>query len=68
MAQSFENLAKTGVIPSELAERLKKAVCFRNIAVHNYQVIDWRIVHLICTQRLSDFKEFAACVISRIGT
>lgn len=68
MAQSFENLAKTGVIPSELAARLKKAVGFRNIAVHNYQAIDWRIVHLICTQRLGDFKEFAACVMSRIAT
>jgi len=68
MAQSFENLAKAGVIPSELAARLKKAVGFRNIAVHNYQAIDWRIVHLICTQHLGDFKEFAACVMSRIAT
>ncbi|MGH8628759.1 MAG: type VII toxin-antitoxin system HepT family RNase toxin, partial [Gammaproteobacteria bacterium] len=69
MAQSFENLAHAGVIPAELAIRLKKAVGFRNIAVHNYQAIDWRIVHLICTQHLDDFKEFAACVMkNRIDT
>ena len=37
----------------------KKAVGFRNIAVHNYDAINWHIVHSIVKNHLSDFSEFA---------
>ena len=42
-----------------LAARLKKAVGFRNIAMHNYEAIDWFIVHSIVTHHLKDFVDFA---------
>lgn len=45
-----------------------RAAGFRNIAVHNYHAIDWRIVHLICPRYLRDFQDFAHCVIGRIST
>ncbi len=38
---------------------MKKAVGFRNIAVHNYQNINWEIVFNICHYKLDDFKNFA---------
>lgn len=59
MAQAFDALAELKIIESELADRMKKAVGFRNIAVHSYQAIDWEIVYNICHQNLDDFKRFA---------
>lgn len=44
MAESFEVLQQKKQISAEVAERMKKAVGFRNTAVHNYQAIDWQIV------------------------
>lgn len=65
MGQTFDRLAEGGVIDASLAERLKKAVGFRNIAVHSYEAIDWNIVHAICTKHLDDFRVFAR-VVARI--
>jgi uncharacterized protein YutE (UPF0331/DUF86 family) len=63
MGQSFDALARAGILREELATRLKKAVGFRNIAVHNYEAIDWRIVHAICRYHLVDFQEFARAIL-----
>lgn len=62
MGEAFDNLAGLGLLEPALAQRLKKAVGFRNVAVHNYTAIDWRIVHGICKNRLTDFRDFAAAV------
>ena len=35
---------------------------FRNIAVHNYEAIDWGIVFLLTSESLADFEQFAAQV------
>lgn len=37
-------------------------VRFRNIAVHNHEAIDRRIVHAICHHHLDDFRDFAGAV------
>jgi uncharacterized protein YutE (UPF0331/DUF86 family) len=66
MGQTFDVLAGAGIIDEHLAVRLKKAVGFRNIAVHRYQEIDWRIVHALASQRLGDFAEFAKAVSARL--
>lgn len=65
MGQTFDVLSALGVISPELAERMKNAVGFRNIAVHNYETINWQIVHAIATRHLGDFSDFANAVISR---
>ena len=62
MGQAFEQLAQAGQIPAELALRPRKAVGFRNVAVHNYSSIDWAIVHAIAAQHLGDFDAFARAV------
>ena len=46
----------------ENAEQLSHAVGFRNIAVHQYEDIDCKIVLSIITQHLEDFKTFAASI------
>lgn len=66
MAQAFDALVKLKVIEPELADRMKKAVGFRNIAVHSYQAIDWEIVHNICHKNLDDFKFFARAVANAL--
>jgi uncharacterized protein YutE (UPF0331/DUF86 family) len=66
MGKTFDALAEAGVIESTLAAQLKKAVGFRNITVHNYESINWSIVHSIARNHLGDFLEFARIVTSRL--
>lgn len=66
MGQTFDRLAETGVIDPDLALRLKKAVGFRNIAVHNYEILDWAIAHSICTHRLADFADYAKAILAAL--
>jgi uncharacterized protein YutE (UPF0331/DUF86 family) len=66
MGQTFDLLAQEGILNKELASSLKKAVGFRNIAVHNYESINWEIVHSIVKFHLADFSEFAKIVTMRL--
>ena len=66
MGQTFDLLAQEGVLNIELASSLKKAVGFRNIAVHSYESINWNIVHSIVKYHLADFSEFAKVVAMRL--
>ena len=67
MGQTFDVLADMGVISAELAVRMKKSVGFRNIAVRNYEAIDWEITHAIATRHVNDFAAFAAAVGASTG-
>jgi uncharacterized protein YutE (UPF0331/DUF86 family) len=66
MGQTFDLLAQEGVLNKDLASSLKKAVGFRNIAVHNYESINWGMVHSIVKYHLADFSEFARVVAMRL--
>lgn len=63
MGQTFDVLAHMELIGPELALRMKKAVGFRNIAIHNYEAIDWQITYLIATRHIGDFSAFAASIV-----
>lgn len=67
MGQTFDVLARADVISENLALQLKKAVGFHNIAVHNYEAIDWAIVHKLARHHLNDFTEFAKAIASRLA-
>lgn len=62
MSDVFRSLSDGGLIESALAERLSRAVGFRNIAVHQYHSINWDVVYSIITKHLDDFRAFARCV------
>jgi len=62
MGESFEQLRELNLISDELTARMKKAVGFRNVAVHAYQEINWKIVYAIITTRLTDFVDYAKAV------
>lgn len=66
MGQTFDVLAQQGVLSSVLAGNLKKAVGFRNIAVHSYESINWNIVHSIVKYHMVDFSEFARVIAGRL--
>jgi len=59
MSEAFQSLAEMRIINSNLADRLKKSVGFRNLAVHNYHDLNWDIVFAVASKHLEDFKEFA---------
>ena len=66
MGAGFESMACLGLISQDLADRMKRAVGFRNISVHTYQQVDWAIVFDICMHRLVDFAEFARSVEAKL--
>ena len=67
MSEGFNMLADHTIISSELAGNLKKSVGFRNIAVHQYQRIDWVIVFSIVADHLDTFKDFARQIEKYLG-
>ncbi|MCO6439690.1 MAG: DUF86 domain-containing protein [Nitrococcus mobilis] len=60
---AFDLLYRATVIDQPLAERMKRMVGFRNIAIHNYQAMDLGILRAIIEQRLNDFREFTAVLL-----
>lgn len=65
VAASFTLLEGQGVLDPALAERLRKMVGFRNIAVHDYQALDAAILEAIVTGQLEDLQAFAAHIARR---
>ena len=63
MAGVFTRLEKEKILTPELAENLRKSVGFRNIAVHEYEDINWDIVNSICTGHLSDFYQLIKTIL-----
>ncbi len=63
MGQTFDVLMQAGILNVELAGRMKKAVGFRNLAIHQYDAINWAIVYAIARDRLTDFEDFARAVV-----
>jgi uncharacterized protein YutE (UPF0331/DUF86 family) len=62
MGDTFTRMAATGLIDADLAQRLRRAVGFRNLAVHAYEAIDWGLVHTLAGEPLRDFDDFARAV------
>ena len=66
MAGTFEAMERQGTLTRDLAERMRRAVGFRNISVHAYQALDWEIVFAIATERLGDFVEYGRAIESAL--
>ena len=63
MGEVFSALHRLGAISAGTEETMRKAVGFRNVAVHNYDDINWAIVFAICRKSLPDFTRFVAEVV-----
>ena len=66
MADAFAVLRDAGVIDQAIAEALRRAVGFRNIAVHQYEKMDWQIVFDVATKRIEDLEAFARAVSAQL--
>ena len=61
--EAFELLKQQGLISDTLLTSLKGMVGFRNIAVHNYQVLKLDIVEMIIEHRLKDLITFKELIL-----
>ena len=61
--EAFELLEAADQIEPSLAERMKKMVGFRNVAVHDYQKLNIEVVRSIVRERLDDFLEFTRVLL-----
>jgi len=66
MSETFQILGRMNFITPDVAASLQRAVGFRNLAVHQYDRIDWCRVHEMLRDGLSDFRTFAAAVLARL--
>jgi uncharacterized protein YutE (UPF0331/DUF86 family) len=67
LATNFTLLEQHGVIEPDLAERLRRMTGFRNIAIHQYEVLDQRIIESIVQNHLGDLRELCARIAVRFN-
>jgi uncharacterized protein YutE (UPF0331/DUF86 family) len=61
--EAFALLEQAHLIDAHLADRLKKMVGFRNVAIHDYQTLNLDIVRSIVVERLDDFLDFTQLLL-----
>ncbi len=57
--ESFDLLARAGIIPASMAENMKAMVGLRNVVVHQYQELDLDIIKAVIRDHLGDLADFA---------
>ena len=62
--EAFELLHANDVILEETAANMKAMVGFRNIAVHDYQAINTKILKKIIEHHLDDFTSFTKQILA----
>ena len=65
-AEAFGQLAKRELIERSLAERLQRAVGFRNVLVHEYTEVDWKIVMRVIRTDTRDLAAFGKAVLKML--
>lgn len=60
---TFEILQNNKIINHEMSERLKAMIGFRNIAIHNYQKINLKIIQAIVEKDLKDLLHFTDVIL-----
>lgn len=66
MASAFMQLARKGVLTGALAEKLAKTIGLRNLAVHEYENLDYGRIYDALSD-LSVFEEFARAVLGALS-
>lgn len=61
---AFSILAKLGLLEAALAKRLRRAVGFRNVLMHEYVEVDWKIVLRVATTDTKDLAAFGKAVVA----
>ena len=61
--EAFDLLEQAHLISAPLADRLRKMVGFRNVAIHDYQKLNLEIVRRIVVDHLDDFLTFTQLLL-----
>ena len=61
---TFEILEKNNLISQDICSKMKGMVGLRNIAIHEYKVIDEDILKQVIENNLNDLKEFVRAMIN----
>jgi uncharacterized protein YutE (UPF0331/DUF86 family) len=61
-ASAMDELGRLGVLPVELAVKLRPLAGFRNALVQGYLAVDLARVHQVLNEKLDEVREFALCV------
>lgn len=64
---AFSLLERAEVIDPHVADRLRKMVAFRNIAVHDYRALDWAIIRTIIEKDSKDIAVFSQQILRRFA-
>jgi len=64
--ESFSLLERGGLVSPDQSARLQRMVGFRNIAVHQYQDLDLKIVESVIRDGLDDLLVFAEGIRTRL--
>lgn len=62
----FLLLEQNKLLEPKLSTKMQKMVGFRNIAVHDYQAIDPKILSSIIDNHLRDFEEFYEAILKKV--
>ena len=62
--EAIEMLAKNGIIPQQLAEKVSQAVRMRNVIVHHYPSVNLRTVYDVIQNDLGDIVDFCAEIVN----
>jgi uncharacterized protein YutE (UPF0331/DUF86 family) len=65
--EMFFILQENGFLSADLADRMVKAVGFRNLLVHEYQKIDLQRLHKAAEKNVDDLIEYLSAVFSKLG-
>jgi uncharacterized protein YutE (UPF0331/DUF86 family) len=65
-ADAFAQLARQALIGRSLAERLQRAVGFRNVLAHEYTEVDWKIVMRVIRTDTRDLAAFGKAVVKML--
>ena len=60
---TFDILQNNKIIGHEMSEKLKAMIGFRNIAIHNYQKLNLKIIQAIIEKDLKDLLHFADVIL-----
>ena len=67
MAEAFSSLQQLNIITVDIANKMRLAVSYRNVAVHLYDDIDLKITYDVASNHLVGFKQYITQVTRHEG-
>ena len=60
--ESIITLGEAGILEREFARELSGLAPFRNVLVHDYLTVDYKVVVDVLNNKLNDFRKFAKII------